>query len=125
MPAPPPSAPGNPASSTGGLLDSIFSSKSELFRGSREVLRDSYIPSRLPHREQQLRQVAEVLGPALRGDLPSNLLIYGKIGTGKTAVVAQVRQDIQRRTDPASDITFITLNCGNIDTPYSLLQTIA
>ena len=122
---PSPSAPGTPPASTGSILDAILSSKSELFRGSREVLRDSYVPSRLPHREEQIRKVAEILAPSLRGDLPSNLLIYGKIGTGKTAVVAQVRQDIQRRTDLASHITFVPLNCGNIDTPYSLLQTIA
>ncbi len=118
-----PSPTGSP-SSAGELLDSILQSKSELFRGSREVLRDSYVPNRLPHREQQIRQVAEVLAPALRGEVPSNLLIYGKIGTGKTAVVAQVRQDMLRRTDLASHFTFVSLNCGNIDTPYSLLQTI-
>ncbi len=118
-----PAPPGTP-SSEGEFLDSILQSKSELYRGSREVLRDSYIPSRLPHREQQIRQVAEVLAPSLRGDTPSNLLIYGKIGTGKTAVVAQVRQDILRRVDPSGQLTFVTLNCGNIDTPYSLLQTI-
>jgi len=119
--APPPT--GNP-SSAGEFLDSILQNNSELFRGSREVLLDSFVPSRLPHREQQIRQVAEILAPALRGDVPSNLLIYGKIGTGKTAVVAQVRQDILRRTELASHLTFVTLNCGNIDTPYSLLQTI-
>ena len=125
VPVPASSAPGNPPPTAGGILDALLSSKSELFRGSREVLRDSYVPSRLPHREQQIRQVAEILAPALRGDLPSNLLIYGKIGTGKTAVVAQVRQDLQRRTEAASAVTFVTLNCGNIDTPYSLLQTIS
>ncbi len=115
---------GNP-SSAGELLDSILQSKSDLFRGSREVLRDTYVPNRLPHREQQIRSVAEVLAPALRGEVPSNLLIYGKIGTGKTAVVAQVRQDMERRTEPGgSRLTFVALNCGNIDTPYSLLQTI-
>ncbi|HYA57489.1 MAG TPA: AAA family ATPase [Thermoplasmata archaeon] len=119
----PPPPPGTP-SSAGEFLDSILQAKSELFRASREVLRDSYVPSRLPHREHEIRQVAEVLGPALRGVVPSNLLIYGKIGTGKTAVVAQVRQDMQRRTDLAQHITFISINCGNIDTAYSLLQTI-
>lgn len=116
-------APGT-SSSAGEFLDAILQEKGELFRGSREVLRDSYVPSRLPHREQQLRQVAEILAPALRGDLPSNLLIYGKIGTGKTAVVAQVRQDLQRRAIPAKQLVFVTVNCGNIDTAYSLLQTI-
>ncbi len=88
------------------------------------MLRDSYVPPRLPHREQQIRQVSEVLAPSLRGDVPSNLLIYGKIGTGKTAVVAQVRQDIQRRAESTAPLTFVTVNCGNIDTAYSLLQTV-
>lgn len=126
--AAPPSSAGTPAppppSSAAEFLDEILQSKSELFRGSREVLRDSHVPSRLPHREAQIRQVAEVLAPALRGDLPSNLLIYGKIGTGKTAVVAQVRQDMQRRVEAAKNLSFVTVNCGNIDTAYSLLQTI-
>ncbi|HTT14831.1 MAG TPA: AAA family ATPase [Thermoplasmata archaeon] len=122
VPTPTP-APGAP-SSAGEFLDSILSTKSDLFRGSREVLRDSYVPSRLPHREQQIGQVSEVLAPALRGDVPSNLLIYGKIGTGKTAVVAQVRQDIQRRAEASAQLTFVTVNCGNIDTAYSLLQTV-
>jgi cell division control protein 6 len=60
----------------------------------------------------------------LKGNVPSNLLIYGKIGTGKTAVVAQVRADLQRRGDLPRKLTFITVNCGNVETPYSLLQTI-
>jgi archaeal cell division control protein 6 len=118
--APAPSGP----STAGEVFDSVLRFSSELYRGSREVLRESYLPSRLPHREHQIRQVAEILAPALRGDVPSNLLIYGKIGTGKTAVVAQVRSDMQRRTDGRGTITFIPVNCGNIDTPYSLLQTI-
>ncbi|HLM69897.1 MAG TPA: AAA family ATPase, partial [Thermoplasmata archaeon] len=120
-----PTPPPVPPTSAGGFLDAILETKSELFRGSREILRDSYIPSRLPHREQQIRAVAEVLAPALRGDVPSNLLLYGKIGTGKTAVVSQVVQDIQRRAELASHIAFVYVNCGNIDTPYSLLQNIA
>jgi cell division control protein 6 len=119
-PPPPPGTPGG----TAEFLDSFLQTKSELFRESREVLRDSYVPARLPHRDGELRQVAEVLAPALRGDVPSNLLIYGKIGTGKTAVVTQVRQDLQRRSEAASKLTFVTVNCGNIDTAYSLLQNI-
>jgi len=123
----PPTLSGAPPGSPGGagaLLDAILQTKSELFRGSREVLRDSYIPPRLPHREEEIRKVAEILGPALRGDLPSNLLIYGKIGTGKTAVVAQVRHDIERRVTSSSRLAILTLNCANLDTSYSLLQTI-
>jgi archaeal cell division control protein 6 len=118
--------PGSPPLGTGAaeFLDSFLQTKSELFRENREVLRDSYVPARLPHRDGEVRQVAEVLAPALRGDVPSNLLIYGKIGTGKTAVVTQVRQEIQRRAESAAKVTFVTVNCGNIDTAYSLLQNI-
>jgi archaeal cell division control protein 6 len=117
-----PAAPGSP--STSELFDTLLRPGTDLYKGNREILRESYIPSRLPHRENQLKQVGEVLAPALRGELPSNLLIYGKIGTGKTAVVQQVRQEFQRRSELPKRLTFITVNCGNIDTPYSLLQTI-
>ena len=110
--------------STAEFLDSFLQTKSELFRENREVLRDSYVPARLPHRDNEIRQVAEVLAPALRGDVPSNLLIYGKIGTGKTAVVTQVRQDLQRRAEASGKVTFVSVNCGNIDTAYSLLQNV-
>ncbi|MCI4346961.1 MAG: AAA family ATPase, partial [Thermoplasmata archaeon] len=116
---------GPPAGSpSGDLFDSVLPPASDIYKGSREILRESYVPARLPHRENQIRQVAEVLSPALRGELPSNLLIYGKIGTGKTAVVQQVRLEFLRRAAADRSMTFLSVNCGNIDTPYSLLQTI-
>ena len=125
-PGPPAAAPPAPtgASSATEVFDALLRNSTDLYRGRREVLRETYIPPRLPHREHQIRQVAEVLAPALRGDIPSNLLIYGKIGTGKTAVVAQVRQDMLRRTDVNEGVAFVTVNCGNLDTAYGLLQTV-
>jgi cell division control protein 6 len=124
--APPPvgAPPGAPRNSASEVFDSVLREGPELFKGDREILRETYIPSRLPHREHQIRQVAEILAPALKGNVPSNLLIYGKIGTGKTAVVGQVRADIQRRGDLSRKLTFIAVNCGNVETPYSLMQTI-
>ena len=113
-----------PGTTTSEMFDSVLNYSTDLFRGSREVLRETYIPARLPHREQQLHRVAEVIAPALKGVVPSNLFIYGKIGTGKTAVVAQVRAEMQRRSEGSGRLAFITLNCANIDTPYSLLQTV-
>ena len=124
----PPSTPshgsGGPRNSASEVFDSVLREGPELFKGNREILRETHIPTRLPHREHQIRQVAEILAPALKGNIPSNLLIYGKIGTGKTAVVAQVRADVQRRGDLVRKLTFITVNCGNVETPYSLMQTI-
>ncbi len=122
-PSPAPTAAPPPAGG-GGLFDGALSAASELYRGSREILQDTYVPSRLPHREHQVQQVAEVLAPLLRGERSSNLLIYGKIGTGKTAVVSQVRTELLRHAAAKGRVVAVSINCANIDAPYSLLQTV-
>jgi len=61
--------------------------KPPLFRVERDILRPAYLPERLPHREAQIDQLVQILVPALRGARPSNILIHGQTGTGKTAVV--------------------------------------
>ena len=69
------------------ILDNVFSNflgESRIFK-NREALRHDYIPNYLPHREEEIRLLGQILGPSLRGMLCSNVLIYGKTGTGKTA----------------------------------------
>ena len=53
---------------------------------NRSVLSPEYVPDQLPFRDVQIKAVAEVLATVLHGSKPSNLLLYGKTGTGKTAV---------------------------------------
>lgn len=48
------------------------------------------MPTHLPFRDSQTKAVAQILAPILRGSKPSNLLLYGKTGTGKTAVTNYV-----------------------------------
>jgi cell division control protein 6 len=118
-------SPPEAASPVKEVFDDILRQSSALYKGSPDVLREAYVPPRLPHREEEIRKVAQVLAPALRGETPSNLLIYGKIGTGKTAVVTQVRKDMARRTGLERPIRFVLANCANVDTHYALLQTLA
>src|SRR3972149_6506338 len=64
------------------LEDSIFQSyigTKSIFRMDREILRPSYIPVRLPHRETQIEQLAQILVPALKGERPSNVLVLDEI----------------------------------------------
>src|SRR3989442_2218527 len=42
-----------------------------IFKMDREILRPSYLPHRLPHRESHIGQLAHVLGTARTGDRPS------------------------------------------------------
>ncbi len=57
---------------------------------NREALSPDYVPGSLPFRDAQAKAVAQILAPILRGSKPSNLLLYGKTGTGKTAVTNYV-----------------------------------
>ncbi|MEB3774850.1 MAG: orc1/cdc6 family replication initiation protein [Desulfurococcales archaeon] len=108
-------------------VDEVFDAVvlSRVFR-AREKLLPDYIPEELPHRDLQIRRVAETLAPALRGERPSNLFIYGLTGTGKTAVVKHV---VRRLTYRASRlgvvVSGIYINVRHRDTPYRVLADIA
>ncbi len=80
------------------------------FRVERDILRPAYLPDRLPHREGQIDQLAQVLVPALRGDRPSNVLIYGLTGTGKTAAVDRVYQLLLEKLDDRKRVVILALD---------------
>ncbi len=61
----------------------------------RNVLRADYIPERLLFRGNEIKNVGETLSPLLKGARTSNLFLYGKPGTGKTAVVAHVLKHLK------------------------------
>ena len=54
------------------------------------------MPERLIGRDEQIRQVASALSPALSGDKPHNVFIYGKTGVGKTAVTKYVLIELDK-----------------------------
>ncbi|MBP2133258.1 cell division control protein 6 [Methanomicrobium sp. W14] len=93
---------------------------------NREVLRHSYRPHILPHRRPQIDSIASILAPAIRNETPSNILIYGKTGTGKTASVKYVGAELERACrEMGKACNVIHLNCELIDTQYRVLAQIA
>ena len=100
--------------------------KSEGLFKDREVMRPTYMPEILPHREKEINDLAAALVPALRGETPSNVFIYGKTGTGKTAVTKFVGKELLKKgKETGKSVNFIYLNCEVVDTQYRLLQNIA
>ncbi len=100
--------------------------KSEGIFVNREVMRPSYMPEILPHREKEINDLASVLVPALKGETPSNVFIYGKTGTGKTAVAKFVGKElILKGKEIGKSVNFIYINCEVVDTQYRVLQNIA
>ncbi|MGQ4833259.1 MAG: ORC1-type DNA replication protein [Candidatus Asgardarchaeia archaeon] len=106
-------------------LDDIFEQflSSPKIIKNRDVLRPTYVPEHLPHRDDQIRKIAMILAAALKGGTPSNLLLYGKTGTGKTAVAKYVLKHLKLKSVD-SGITpplIAYINCGIVDTNYRVL----
>jgi cell division control protein 6 len=107
-----------------GLFDDLLSGE-PIFE-NKEVLRPSYTPDELPHRSDQINKMATILVAALRGETPSNILIYGKTGTGKTASAKYVSQELEQTSekyDVPCRVEYI--NCEVTDTQYRVLAQLA
>ena len=88
-------------------------------------MRPTYIPDLLPHRDKEINHLASILVPALRGETPSDVFVYGKTGTGKTAVTKFVGKELLKKWEETSKkVNFIYINCEVVDTQYRLLQNI-
>ncbi len=102
-----------------------FLTNNRIFK-NREVLRHSYRPNILPHRRPQIDQIASILAPALKNETPSNILIYGKTGTGKTACVRYVGTELENASSQMGMVCRVVhLNCEVIDTQYRILAQIS
>jgi len=109
------------------VLDDVFKrflSGASLF-WDREVLRHDYIPDKLPHREGQIRYLGEIVAPILRGARCSNIFIYGKTGTGKTAVMKYVLAKLGDKAEElGAPVTTCYVNCRLAGTEYRVLSSL-
>lgn len=108
-------------------LEGIFDSfdRNSIFR-DKSMLQSNFKPEQILHREEQIKQIASILAPVLRGEKPSNLFLYGKTGTGKTLSINYVSEELQKRhkKDSLTKLRVEYLNCKLkkvSDTEYRIL----
>ncbi|UCD02876.1 MAG: ORC1-type DNA replication protein [Candidatus Aenigmatarchaeota archaeon] len=111
-------------------LDDIFSNYTNgvgVFK-NKDTLSADFTPANIPHRQAQIEQLAHMMAPALRGEKPSNIFIYGKTGTGKSLCINKVTDGLESAAEKGGKgVKIIYLNCKmrNIaDTEYRLLAQI-
>src|SRR3990167_5014236 len=79
---------------------------------NKKALQGNYTPNTIPHRDEQIEQIAGILAPALRMERPSNLFLYGRTGTGKTVVSQYVADQLMKTaTKRGVPLEIIYLNC--------------
>ncbi len=106
-------------------IDKIFDSvsKRSLFK-DKQVLQSNYTPENIPHRDEQIRDIASVLAPSLLGEKTSNLFVYGVTGTGKTLSIQHVANELTKRAVDTKMLRIEYLNCKLkkvADTEYRIL----
>jgi cell division control protein 6 len=109
------------------VLDDVlkkFVNNAEIFK-NREVLRHDYLPDKLPHRDEQIRQIGETMAPVLKGARGSNVFIYGKSGTGKTAATKYVLSHLEvKAKEFNAPVKFCYVNCRLAGTEYRVIASL-
>jgi len=108
-------------------LDKIFESfdKNLIFK-DKSLLQINYTPELIQHRDEQIKQIASILAPVLRGEKTSNVFLYGKTGTGKTLSIKYIKDALYKRFNKSSnfELRIEYLNCKLkkvSDTEYRIL----
>jgi cell division control protein 6 len=95
--------------------------ESRIFK-DESVLSTEYLPPMLPHREDQIQQLARNLLPASKGRRPQNTFIHGGPGIGKTATAKYVFREFEEYSER---VKCVYLNCWDFRTAVAVFSELA
>ncbi|MGZ7043768.1 MAG: orc1/cdc6 family replication initiation protein, partial [Methanobacterium sp.] len=89
---------------------------------NKRFLDHRFLPDKLPHREEQIKSVAKYWIEALNNVTPPDVTIYGKTGTGKTAVTKFAKKQlIQVAKDRNVNVRVEYVRCTDYTTEYQVI----
>jgi cell division control protein 6 len=97
-----------------------FLEEEESLFKDEEALDYNYLPSKLPHRDSEMSGLASCMKPLVHKRKPTNMLVYGKHGIGKTASVRFLFKQLEE-----VDVKTCFINCWENQTSHSILLEIA
>ena len=101
----------------------LFPSKrvNHIFK-DKKPLDHRFIPDKLIHRDLQIRQIAKCWVDALEDVTPSNVTLYGKTGTGKTATSKFAREQLLDAAIGENVVIKVEyIRCTDFSTEYQVI----
>ncbi|MBU4536252.1 MAG: orc1/cdc6 family replication initiation protein [Euryarchaeota archaeon] len=88
----------------------------------KQFLDHRFLPDNLPHREEQIKSIAKYWIEALNSVTPPDITIYGKTGTGKTAVAKFAMKQLKEAAKN-NDLNIRTeyIRCTDYTTEYQVI----
>jgi archaeal cell division control protein 6 len=88
----------------------------------KKYLDHRFLPEKLPHREEQIKSVAKYWIEALNSVTPPDVTIYGKTGTGKTAVAKFARKQLEQISkEKKVNVRVEYIRCTDYTTEYQVI----
>ncbi len=110
-----------------GETHDYFARENEIFQ-NKDLLQVSHLPDgdRIIGREQELTNLAGAIQPAISGNTPNNVLVYGKTGTGKSLCSKFItNQAVTRAIDNDVSIGVAYVDCLQESTETQAVQSLA
>jgi len=107
--------------------DDLFVRHDPIF-AQKELLEINHLPEegRIVGRDEEIKNLANAVNPAIFGQSPSNVLIYGKTGTGKSLCAKHIsRRLISTADQEGVSANFAYVDCAQDSSETQAVQTIA
>ncbi|MDY6779363.1 MAG: Cdc6/Cdc18 family protein [Halobacteria archaeon] len=85
------------------------------------VLQDEFIPREVVHRDTEVDLLSNSLEPAVEGEKPDDVLLFGPTGAGKTCISKYV---LERLREEVLDVRYRYINCWRSYSRFSVLYEI-